>query len=266
MRHLAVFAILLCLAAAAPAPAAAQSGAEQARIRFAIERGRLLFELDRAAWVGTDDMMERIRDASSSGMRGYVVERDGAGYAVTFFGGPEDAPVAFYRGRVENRRVVGREIFPATARPALTPAQRRLAAIRLMAAGLGRRPCGDQPFNTAAIPPETEGAPIDLYLLTPQVRRDAWPLGGHYRATINADGTVASSRAFMNSCMEMARREGALAFVVSHLLDPVPTEIHVFTALTSGVQLYVAAGGATYRVDGDSISQIDAPGATPPKT
>jgi hypothetical protein len=30
--------------------------------------------------------------------------------------------------------------------------------------------------------------------------------------------------------------------VVTHLLDPVPTEIHMFTSLTSGLPLFVGIG------------------------
>lgn len=248
MRPLAAFASLLLLGAAPPArpsypPPTAE---EQSRLGWVAARGRLLFEIDRAAWVGTDDMRARIPNADSSGMRGYIVERDGAGYAVTFFGGPRDAPVAFYRGRVENNGVVGRDIFPADARPPLTPAQRRLAAFRDVADGLGRRPCGGRPFNIAAIPPETPDGPIDLYLLTPQVESNEYPAGGHYRFTIAADGSILSSRAFTNSCITLGEGNRArpdeqpVALFITHILDRIPTEIHVFTSLSAHVALGVA--------------------------
>jgi hypothetical protein len=223
------------------------------------DRGRLLFGLDRAAWVATDDLLERIPDAQTAGVRGYVVERDGSAFIATFFGGPEAAPVAFYRGRVENHRVVDREVYAAAARPALTPLQRRLAAVRDMGARLGRRPCGDQPFNTAAIPPQTPDGPIDLYLLTPQTTQNVFPLGGHYRFTVGADGAVQSSREFMRTCLAMDSRQGLppgarpVGIAVNHVLDPHPTEIHVFTALTSGLDVFVTAGGRQWQVARDRI-------------
>lgn len=240
MRHLIVF--MLCLAWA---PALlAQPDSESARIAWTAERGRLLFDIDRAAWVGTDDMLARIPNAGSGGMRGYVVEREGAGYSVIFYGGPAAAPVAFYRGRVEGGRVVSRDIFPADARPRLTPLQQRLAGLRDLVPSLERQPCGDRPFNTAAIPPDTPDGPIDLYLLTPQVRANNYPLGGHYRFTIAADGRVLSDRAFSNSCIDLGPPPGdqsgpnAVMFI-THSLDPIPTEIHVFTSLTAGAPLGV---------------------------
>jgi hypothetical protein len=241
LRCFAFFLSLLCLPIA---PAPAQTPDEQRQLDWVTARGRLLFELDRAAWVGTDDMFAQIRDAASSGMRGYVVERDGDALAVTFFGGPPGAPVAFYRGRVENRRVVSRQVYPADARPSLTAIQRRMAAASETARTIDRRPCGTATFNTAIIPPETPDGPIDLYLLTPQVRDGIWPAGGHHRFTIAPDGAILSSRAFTNTCIDLGGgggpNEDTVALAVTHLLDPLPTEIHVFTSLTSGLPLGVS--------------------------
>jgi hypothetical protein len=258
MRRIAALPVLLAVsfgALAQPSPVAE----EQRQLAWVAERGRLLFEIDRAAWVGTDDMFAQIPNAASSGMRGYVVERDGGGLAVIFFGGPTDAPVAFYRGRIENRQVVSRQVYPADSRPPLTAAQRRLAAVSELSRTLDRRPCGSAPFNTAIIPPVTPDGPIDLYLLTPQVREGIWPAGGHYRFTFGSDDTILSSRAFTNSCIELGGAPGPderpVALVVTHLLDPIPTEIHVFTSLTSGLALGVGTSNPErmWWVAGDRI-------------
>jgi hypothetical protein len=211
-------------------------------------------------------MVARVRDYRTAGMRGYFVEQNGPGFVVTFFGGPENAPVAFYRGQVENRRVVGRDVFPASQRPALTPAQRRLAAVREMAGSLGRAPCGRTPFNTVVVPPATPDAPIDLYLLTPQDRNGEYPMGGHFRATINADGTVASNRAFTRSCLTMSTQPGAVGLFVSHLLDPIPTEIHVFTSFTANIAVFVGIEGRVFEVNRERISLSNMPAPPPPKT
>ena len=56
------------------APSAAVSTSEQALLDRAVARGRLLFELDRAAWVGTDDMIANLRDYRSIGLRGYTLQ------------------------------------------------------------------------------------------------------------------------------------------------------------------------------------------------
>ena len=262
MRIFKLLLAFLCFVGAA-VPAGAQTAEERSQLDWVIERGRLLFDLDRAAWVGTDDMLARVDESAGQGMRGYVVEPEAAAYIVTFFGGPEDAPVAFYRGRVENHRVVDREIFPADTRPPLTALQRRLAAVRGMAGQLGRRPCGDAPFNTAVIPPTAPDGPIDLYLLTPQVRANEYPLGGHYRFTIAADGSVQSSREFTRACMAMDPSRGApqgarpAALMITHLLDPIPTEIHVFSSLTSQLPIYVMTGERVWEVNGNEIRRVE---------
>ncbi len=69
------------------------------------------------------------------------------------------------------------------------------------------------------------------------------PLGGHFEVDVSADGRVGTVRAFTKSCLEMSLvgdgKGQTKALVVSHLLDPTPTEIHVFSSLTGKVPIYV---------------------------
>lgn len=242
IRLAAARALIACLLLALAIPVSAQSASDRASIDFALERGRLLFGIDRAAWVATDDLLARAPDAQTHGVRGYIVERDGDGYAVTFFAGPEDAPVAFYRASVGNNRIRSAQVYPAASRPELSPDQRRLADARQAAlSGTARRPCGQAPFNSAVIPPASWEGPVDVYLLTPQVNAGEYPIGGHFRVTVGPNGRVTSERAFTNSCLLIGGApQGAVGLGVTHLLDPVPTEIHVFTAITSGLPVYVS--------------------------
>jgi hypothetical protein len=59
----------------------------------------------------------------------------------------------------------------------------------------------------------------------------------------------------MSPASGLARGSTPAAMVVSHLLDPVPTEIHVFTAMTSRLPVYVmiAPSGRLYEVTGERI-------------
>jgi hypothetical protein len=250
---------LLCAA-----PASAQTPQERERLAWLFDRGRLIHGLDRAAWLATDDMMARIPNPAGSGMRGYIVEREGDGFAVVFYGGEREAPVAFYRASVRNNRLVSSRVYPADARPALTAVQRRMSEVRALAGSLGLRSCNEAPFNTVVIPPETPEAPIDLYLLTPQLSHREWPAGGHYRVTVEPDRRLGASRAFANSCLTLSAPPGTVGLVMTHLLDPLPTEIHVFTALASGLPLFVGTieSRRRWEVDGGGIRLIegDAPG------
>jgi hypothetical protein len=61
-------------------------------------------------------------------------------------------------------------------------------------------------------------------------------LGGRYRFEVGADGKVASSRRFLNSCFDLQAcpppqaASQPVGLLVSHLLDPQPTEIHAFAS------------------------------------
>jgi hypothetical protein len=241
MRFIAaLLALLLAL------PVAAQTQEEQARLDWTVARGQLLFDVDRAAWVTTDDMMARLGDSEKGLVRGWTVERDGRGFVVTYYGGEGDARFALYRGRVENRQVVSRETFATGGRPLLTPFQRRLADAFMAARTIGEQPCTPARFNGAVIPPDRPDGPIDVYALSAQTDANVFPFGGHYRITIAADGTQSGKRGFMRTCFNAPRPgpgapgERPIGMVLSHLLDPVPTEIHVFMSIWIRMPIYVA--------------------------
>lgn len=250
---------LFIAAAVLPTPVAAERG-DAASITFAEKRGRLLFELDRAAWVATDDMVATTPNWQESGIKGYIVEQAAQGFTVTFYGGGDEAPVAFYTGQVANREVKSRQVHSAATRPLLTGAQKRLVAIRAAAQreAAGKVNCAEAPLNVTVIPPPSPNTPADIYLMTPQVKAGEFPFGGHYRATVAPDGRVTGSRAFTKACLTMPQPENAAAMVVSHLLDPVPTEIHVFTSLTAGLPVYVsfAEPRRVFAVAGDKITLV----------
>ncbi len=250
---------LLAFCLAAPAPA--QTPGERTQLDWAAQRGRLLFEIDRAAWVTTDDLRERLRRDDLGLVRGWTVERDGAGYAVTYYAGEGDARAALYRGRVENRRVVSREVFPAGSRPLLTPFQRRLADARGAVGRLGKRPCTPAAFNATVIPPETPDGPIDVYALSAQTEVGTFPFGGHFRATLSPAGEIVAQRDFTRACLNMqtpsTAQDRPVALAVSHLLDPTPTEIHVFMSIWIGLPVFVATSGGTWEVAGARIELIE---------
>ena len=230
---------------AAPAPTAE----ERERLTAAVQRGRLLFELVRAAQLTTQDMLARIADPEAAGITGWIAEREGNGTAVIYYADGEDGPVAVYRGQVVGARVATRDMFEGDSRPALTPTHRRMAAARAAVAGLDRKPCPDDgTFNVVVIPPASADAAIDVYKLSPQTARNRYPAGGHFLATVAPDGSIASERGFTNRCLDLELADAPAAgaqpppVAVTHLLDPLPTEIHVFLSLWMNRPLLVATG------------------------
>jgi hypothetical protein len=248
-----------------PEAGRAQSPEEQARLSWAEQRGQTLFEIDRAAWVTTDDLAARIGDLRNSGIRGWTVERDGNVYVVVYYVGVGAARSALYRGRVANNRVVSGEVFPNGSRPPLTPVQRRIADARELVPRLNRQPCTAASFNVAVIPPETPDANLDVYALTPQVENDVFPFGGHFRATVSPAGEIVAQRAFTNSCLNMptrgSDRNRTAALMLTHLLDPIPTEIHVFVSIWARLPVFVATANPrrVWEVDGGRIQMTQVP-------
>lgn len=230
-----------------------------------VERGRLLVAIARAGIVATQDMLTRVSDPSGAGIAGWIAEPAGSSTLVTFYadGSEGAAPKAVYRATVIGSRVTSREVFLGEDRPALTPPQARMAAARMASESDALQACGAQAFNALIIPPASPRAPIDVYRISPPASRNRLPMGGHFRTTVAADGSLSESRAFSRGCLNVELSEvpaGSQAgpIAITHLLDPLPTEMHVFLSLFSGRPLVVAAGDPTrlFMVAGDAVREI----------
>ena len=102
-----------------------------------------------------------------------------------------------------------------------------------------------------------------VYLLTPQTSNDSLPFGGHYLTEVSADGKVGPFRHFTKSCAEFPingddKSKGEPnALIITHLLDPIPTEIHVFSSLSIHKRLYVLTKKRVWGVEGNQIYLVD---------
>ena len=244
------------LAASLAAPSAAQTPAEQARLASIHSRGALLYLIDRAGWVTTDDLRSKAALRGDKSLRGYVVERSPEGFTVTLFAEERGRLVRAYVANVARNRVASSQVLAPGERTQLTPIQIRLAKARQLPAGLDIRPCSG-PFNVTAIPPTTAETPMDVYYLSPQVKTGEYPFGGHFRVTLARDGRVLASRKFSNACLNMPAPPTSAFLGVSHILDPIPTEIHVFNALAARKPVLVITGERTWKVDGRSITLLE---------
>jgi hypothetical protein len=258
---LALTISLLPLPAAAQAPAPPPVSAEEQRqLDWAVERGRLLFALDRAAWVATDDMRERIPDPAMAGLAGYIVDRDAEGFTAIFYGREDGRHVTIYRARIAGNGVTEPVVFAPGQRPALSPAQVRLArASEAVRAGpIGR--CSEASPNVAIVPPAGPQDPIDVYITAPQMRSDRVQFGGHFRISYDASGREIARRPFTRTCLEVpippanVRSQGGM-LGVSHLLDSRPNEVHVFIAMSRQQPLVVMTPepNRVWEVTGEAI-------------
>ena len=262
MRRLLLSVLFAVVPIAVASPCAAQTAEEQRQLEWARARGRLIFALDRVAWVATDDMRNRIPDPVAAGIRGYIVDRDENGFIPIFFGEEDGRLVAIYRARVAGAAGVSEPtVFAPGQRPVLSPRQVRLAqALNVVRQGQVAR-CTQATPNASVIPPERDGDPIDVYITAPQMREGFVQFGGHERISIGPDGREIARRPFTRSCLEVPvppealRRRGAM-LGFNHLLDPVPNEIHVFMAMAARQPIVIITRDPdrTWQVTGGGIT------------
>lgn len=268
MKALALAVLLAAPAAAQDARAAAT---EQAAIAQAAARGALIYAYDQAAWHGTDDMRAKVPDAASK-VAGYLADGPADAPRLIFFD-RQPTPHAYYVAQFRRGRLVsGRVLGPADDTALAPEALRRLRALAVATATMrqsGLRACGGGPFNSVVLPADAAGT-VRVYFLTPQTDNDHLPFGGHYVVEVAADDTASAPRAFSRSCLSLpthppAGPNGATAVgvSVSHLLDPVPTEIHVFASLAMGKPVFVATLNPTPRLWSVAGTRITGPRSLP---
>lgn len=258
-----IFALVLALAPLPAAPAFAQDRIATADLATVAARGAQLYAFDQAAWHTTDSLLaQKLPDATMGAIRGWVVEPRGELLTVTYYGLDGDSAYAIYVADFRDGKVVGERVPKTDADRALSATGQRMAAARGVAGGQLPTKCVDRPFNTVVLPPQPGSAVIPVYLLTPMVTNGVYPAGGHHEVDIGADGKVAATRDFSKSCLSIgaldpAGAKTAVAMFVTHLLDPHPTEIHVYLSLWSGKPIYVGAGEKVWEVAGTRVRLTD---------
>jgi hypothetical protein len=257
MHKMLITAALLLATSAVAQPVAApasMSAAEEAQLRDNLDRGVRLYEFDQAAWHTTDTLRADLSAAQLASVRGWVVTERLDGERVSYFGRDSDRPFLVYSADWDGKQVTARRV--AQTHEDLSAQQRRLvAALEVARPASAKLPrCSNAPFNAVVLPGISDSDPISVYFLTPQTKTGSIPFGGHYRIDVK-DGAIVGQRAFTKSCFEMtppSRPSGAqpAAMAITHLLDAIPTEIHVFDVYNSGFPLYVMVrDGRIYAVE-----------------
>lgn len=232
--------------APSPAPTAAparSAGDVAAALRDAEMRGLAIYRYDQAAWHSTDALQRALPAPRQQQIAGWVVTPAGETLKITYFGRTADRFFAIYSAVWAGGTSVRQEqVFDGDTTD-LVGEELRLARIFSTFPALSAlRTCGQLRPNIVLLPASVTGANDSMYIITPQPRANVFAAGGHYRIDY-VDGVPQAPRAFTRSCLDLAatppRGGTPAALVVSHLLDPQPTEIHVYLALLSHLPLYV---------------------------
>jgi hypothetical protein len=209
----------------------------QAAVTRAEFLGRQMYQHDRAAWLATDAMladrrMRKLRDS----IRGWVTEPSAHGVRVIFIDGADQPRRLFEVDVDESERLT--EAVIESPEPLGPDLMAQLRARRLVLEQ-DYMTCARQ-YNTVILP-SADG--LRVYLMPAFARKDVYPLGGYHLFETDAAGTkIVSSRKFTNGCIELNETAmdkpptkdgfkpmGTMMF--THLLDPQPSEVHVFVSL-----------------------------------
>jgi hypothetical protein len=253
MRLLAA-AILLAVSAA---PAAAQQSIGTADLATVSKRGAQLYAFDQAAWHSTDAMLAKgLLGETMQAIRGWVVEPSEDLLRVTYYGFEGTTPYAIYIADIRDGKVVSDRV-PGPDGRALSARGARMAAAASVARTQSFPRCVDRPFNTVILPPQPDGT-VPVYLLTPMTKAGEYPFGGHHEVDVGPDGTVVGTRDFSRACLPMQAPSDTAMLFITHLLDPHPTELHVYLSLWSGKAVAVGTSGdRIWEVSGTRIAPME---------
>jgi hypothetical protein len=265
LRHLLAAAIVVATPASrAVAQERALNASEQASLRQSLDRGTALYRYDQSAWHVTDAALAALPDASKQLIRGYVTTPAPQGPRTTFFGSTGDNFFALYSAVWTGSAIADAKLYAPEKRVPVSNEELRLIEARKIAlqAAQSLEMCSKAPANMIVVPDNADET-VHAYVLTPQTKMDTYPFGGHHRIDVK-DGKIIGTRAFTKSCIDLALPQGKdstpVALMVTHLLDPLPTEIHVFNAFAIGLPIMVATpSGRLFEiaiVDGQAKARV----------
>ena len=223
--------------------------------------GRLMYDHDQAAWNATDLVLKDPGFRDDKRLRGWITEATDAGVRVVFVGEDGGKLVGLY----ESTPSASSTLIRDTPGRALTDDERAAFSARHTANASLREKCTEK-YNSVVLP---EGVGNDhkwrVYLLPAVTDSTVVPFGGYYRYEISADGnTVLAQRPFTKTCAMLANNKDSnmpagyrpVGMMITHLLDPQPTEVHVFVSLTYQQPVYVMTDAGMWNVAGDHIEAI----------
>lgn len=220
--------------AAEPRPAELSPEQEAAALRTAETMGATIYRHDRAAAIATDAALKTRAFKRDKRVKGWITEEQGNHILVTFI---DQTPAALHRIKVSDSGIDG-GVVSLESPASLSVFESGAAAARTLAAGSGFEPCSDK-YNSVVLPDQNAPGNWTVYMLPGTTNKNLVPIGGTYR--IDTDGkTIISRRGFTRTCISLQNDARAIALMITHLLDPTPTEAHVFWNLWSGKPLYVS--------------------------
>ncbi|KLJ01925.1 hypothetical protein [Luteimonas sp. FCS-9] len=227
----------------------ADRGPQESALVAAEENGRTLYLHARAiasvkAEMQRDRAMRRDRRVA-----GEITEARDGGIAVTVV---DRTPSAIYRAVVSPDGTLQAPVEAVAAPGELSAYESAAVRARSMAMAFDAPRCGKD-YDAIAFPSSASDGWM-AYLL-PRPARGSVPIGGSYRLEIEGEGVVAS-RPYTRSCIALAPSPNSVGMMITHLLDPVPTDVHVFWSLWEGKPFFVGVENGAWRIADGRIAPL----------
>ncbi len=261
IRYILAISLAASLATASaeePLPKELPEDQEAAAVQRAEATGLVIYLHDHAAAVATDAALKLRAFKRDKRVNGWLTEEQQGQIVVTFI---DQTPAALYRITVSKDGVAG-PVMALELPTQLTAYESGAATARATALASKFQPCSEN-YNSVVIPTAgPSGKNWVVYLLPGTTKNDVVPIGGTYRIETNGSSVV-GQRGFTRTCIALQTDPKAVGLMITHLLDPIPTEAHVFWSLWAKKPMYIATppNGTVWVVEGNKIRLIERKGA-----
>lgn len=220
------------------------------KIQFSEQAGYLIWIKDSLAWTATDKMREELDLSTIENPYGWLVHLDPEGnHRVSFYRSTIDGQIlsfadVFYNDSYE---ISGFEAYPKRK---VTEVEKTMLKALSSAGNSITEACSEN-LNSVVV---EDDAGWNVFFLTPPTEPGVIPIGGAQRILVSRDGmTVLEQESYSKSCMHLQPQgEDVHALMMTHIVDEIPSPVHVFTSLSYDYPLYIATSLGLWRVvDGD---------------
>lgn len=224
------------------------------KIQFSEQAGYLIWIKDSLAWTATDKMREELDLSTIENPYGWLVHLDPEGnHRVSFYRYNNDGEILSYADIFYNNslEITGFEAHPKRK---IHEEEKSMLSALSSARNSVTEACSEN-LNSVILEADTGW---NVFFLTAPTESDVIPVGGAQRFLVSQDGkTVLEQELYSKTCMHLQPKdENVQALMMTHIVDDIPSPIHVFTSLAYDYPFYVATSLGLWKVVDGEIEEV----------